>query len=426
MPYRSEIGGFTGDSNMGTFIDQIVETFLTDAKVSGGLGWISQIGDLASPVRTKGADPNFEFIFSRGSVGSEAPPYWMMQTTAKSLFLYTGNGVDRTQEAFDQPGNPVNEPNADPPTDPTSTIYENRCMGVNTAVGPYDGYWVFGGPTGEYCHVVLKVNSREYRHFHIGMLTPLDPALDADTFYMTGHRWGFLSPDDLRFSSNSANGGNDEHKPYDEHILPFKNCNPENTSVGKDGRSVGMMIYSPNYGTEGYDWWLMTGSPEQSAPSGGGGGVSVYGQWQNTTQPASVRSVQPMTKSLGDVNTNLESPTGQLRFGTGFVGGHGDALGAIPFACDPTFTTDGVALMPILVGLHSDFESALRWGVVGVVPDVFRVNMKTLDPEQEIVIGSDTYTVFPMINKDANNTISGEGYSGYEGLAYKKITANAT
>jgi hypothetical protein len=60
------------------------------------------------------------------------------------------------------------------------------------------------------------------------------------------------------------------------------------------------------------------------------------------------------------------------------------------------------------------------------VPDVFRVNMKSLDAEQEITVGSDTYTVFPLINNDANNTLSNEGYSGYEGLAYRKITANAT
>jgi hypothetical protein len=104
----------------------------------------------------------------------------------------------------------------------------------------------------------------------------------------------------------------------------------------------------------------------------------------------------------------------------------GDSFGAIPFLCDPTFTTDGVALIPIYVGMHSDFQSALRWSPVGQIPDVYRVNMKSLDAEQEISIGSDTYVVFPLINKDANNTVAGEGYSGYEGLAYRKITANAT
>jgi hypothetical protein len=82
--------------------------------------------------------------------------------------------------------------------------------------------------------------------------------------------------------------------------------------------------------------------------------------------------------------------------------------------------------MPIYTLLCSDFASDIRWAPVGQVPDVFRVNMRNLTPEQEISVGSDIYTVFPMINKDSANTLANEGYSGYEGLAYKKITANAT
>ena len=66
-----------------------------------------------------------------------------------------------------------------------------------------------------------------------------------------------------------------------------------------------------------------------------------------------------------------------------------------------------------------------RIAPVAQVPDLFRVNMSSLDPEQEISIGSDTYVVFPMTNKDSQNTLDNEGYTGFEGLAYKKITADA-
>ena len=426
MPYRSETGGFTGDGNMGDFIDVVVETFLTDTFVAGGLAWISQI-TTGSPNRGKGSSPDFEFIFSRGGVGTEAPPFWFMQTNSRTLRIYSGNAVDLSFPSFDQPGNPVNEPDADPPSDITSGSYRaQRCLAVTSALGPYDGYWLFGGLSAEYCHVVLKVGARQYRHFHIGMLTPFDTELHADTFYLTNHRWGWLGPDNLGATTSESNADNKEHAPYGSHLTPFGNADGENTSVGVDCRSQGMWVYSPGYGTEGYDWWMMSGNPENSAPSGGGGGASLHGSWRNTTQPGNVRSVQPPTKSVGTVNTNLESPVNQLLFGTGFVGGYGDALGSIPHACEPTFTTDGVALIPIVVGLISDFESDLRTGPIGVVPDVFRVNMKSLDAEQEITIGSDTYVVFPMINKDANNTLDNEGYSGYEGLAYKKITADAS
>jgi hypothetical protein len=433
MPYRSTTGGFTGNGNMGDFIDQVVSPFLTDAKGAGGLGWISQIGDLASPARVKGSSPDFEFMFSRGTVGAEAPPYWFCQTASKTLFIYSGNGVDRTQESFDQPGNPVNEPLADPPVNlPTNGVSNSlRCLAMTTMPGPYDSYWVFGGETAEYLHVVVKVAARQYRHFHVGMLTPFDTSLDPDTFYVTNQRWSYLDPDNLEpglfATSNTTNA---EHQPYFNHVNPFSNSSGNNNLAGaNDGRSVGMWLYSPNYGTQGYDWWMMTGNGGAGGPFGGGTGPDVEGEWYNYNQPASVSSTERFTKtSVGDVNmnTDAESPQTDIRIGCGFVAGNNDCLGTTPWACDPTFTTDGVALVPIIVGLHSDFASALRWGPVGQVPDVFRVNMKSLDAEQEITIGSDTYIVFPLINKDANNTVAGEGYSGYEGLAYRKITANAT
>ena len=425
MPYRSETGGFTGGGNMGDFIDQIVETFLTDAKSSGGLGWISHVNN-GSPVRGKGSSPDFEFLFSRGGSPAQVQ-IWGMQTNSKTLRIYSGNGIDTTAASFDQPGNPVNEPPADPPSDQTSgTVFQERCQGVTTAVGPYDGYWVFGGDTGQYCHVVLKVNSREYRHFHVGLIEPLDNTLDPSSFYVTGHRWTWLSPDNLKSSTNeTTNTNSKEHQPYAAKLLPFSNNLNNNTAVGHGIRSC-TWVYSPNYGTAGFDWWLMTGNVGGVAPGGGGGGPTVTSpEIIERNQPASAVFTNYPVKTVGVVNTNGGSPL-DVRFGCGTVSGYGDALGSIPWGCEPTFTTDGVALIPIYFLLPSDFESGWRWAPIGRVPDVFRVNMKSLDAEQEISIGSDTYTVFPMINKDANNTVAGEGYSGYEGLAYKKITANAT
>ena len=100
MPYRSETGTFTGNANVATFMDTIVVPFMTDAKGIGGLGWLSQ-----TPSRGKGTTPNFEYIISRGGVGTEAAPFFMCQTTAKTLFMYSGTGVNTRQESFDQPGN---------------------------------------------------------------------------------------------------------------------------------------------------------------------------------------------------------------------------------------------------------------------------------------------------------------------------------
>jgi len=434
MPFRSETGGFTGNGNMGDFIDQIVETFLTDAVGAGGLGWTSHT-NTGSPAHPKGSSPNFEFLFSRGGGSPPTVPIWGMHTNSRSLRIYSGNGIDTNEPAYDQPGNPVNEPNAYPTSDLAGGILSHRCLTVNSAPGSYDGYWVFGGASAEYCHVVLKVNSRQYRHFHVGLLDPLVSDLDPNTFYVTGHSWAYLSPDNHPQRTSETNTDSKEHQPYTvSHLTPFGNNNQNNTAVGWDIRSKSW-LYCPNYGTSGYSWWIPYGLTTNADPSGGGSGpTTVAPEVININQPGNARFTAYPTKDIGNVNTNVPpsplpiSPEWEpdIRFGAAALSGYGDAFGATPWACEPTFTTDGVPLIPIYWILPSDFESAIRWGPVGKIPDVFRVNMKSIDAEQEIVIGSDTYVCFPLINKDANNTVAGEGYSGYEGLAYKKITANAT
>lgn len=415
MPYRDgSAWPGAGDDDAADFLVDIIEPFLTDAKGSGGLGWISQSPDVGAG--GGGSHPNYQRMFSRGGVGTEAPPYWFFQTSAKTLWHFTGSGVDITEQPYDQPGNPMNQPIDAVFTDPSGNQGTLGSLVTTTLVGPYDDYWLFGGDTGQYCHVVLKVSAREYRHFHIGMALPLDPDLHADTFYITNHSWGWLDPDDLRAGTQNTNNSNSEHQPYSaQHFLPFANDAQNNTAFGGQIRRAGMYVYSPLYGTENYDWWIMTGADDGLA------NTSTAGRAHNTAGN-SPNGVTATVKNIGDINAGNDD----VLFGSGFVTGYDKTIGTILFASDPTFTTDGVALIPIYIMLHSDFSSALRWAPVAQVPDVFRVNMRDLDAEQEITVGSATYTVFPLMNKDSANTLSGEGYSGFEGLAYLKNTADAT
>ncbi|MCK5317690.1 MAG: hypothetical protein KAJ55_07235 [Anaerolineales bacterium] len=71
--------------------------------------------------------------------------------------------------------------------------------------------------------------------------------------------------------------------------------------------------------------------------------------------------------------------------------------------------------------MYRIISGSLRFSVIGQIPDVFRISMKGFTPGQEIVIGSDTYTVAPMVNSDVVNTVADDQYSGYEGFAYRQI-----
>jgi hypothetical protein len=250
------------------------------------------------------------------------------------------------------------------------------------------------------------------------MLEPLHPDLPAGSFYVTNHRWDSLEPDNGSIDSNVTQWN--EHRIYGRHILPFRNRDDVNTGFtggyNGDVRSMGSYHYVPGYGSLGFDWWFPTGQRELPVAETG----SVLGRARNSV--GNFNNVSAVVKDLGDVNAGSDT----ISFGSAFITGYDKSLGTIPYCCEPSFTSDGIAFQPIVLLLPSDFASNIRWAPVARVPDVFRVNMKSLDPEQEITVGSDTYTVFPMINKDSANTLENEGYSGYEGLAYKKITANAT
>ncbi len=414
MPFRTDTGGFEpGDDDMADFLQDIVLPFVTDSFVAGGLAWIRQ-----TPTEGNGSHPNFNYMFSRGVVGTELPPFWMAGTTLKSLFIFTGFGsINTGQQIYDQPGNPMNyPPNASQPyNDPGSEFHSLGCQFLNTVVGPYDSFWLFGGAGAEYLHIVLKVNSRQYRHFHVGMLTPLHTDLDPDSFYITAHCVSNLDPDDLdgaqRFGG--SNTASTEHQPYsDFHRYPFAFRNRNNLQFsGENLRNRGLLLYMPNIGALGFDWYHNL-SIEGNADSGA----------RNATTQGNMSTVTTTEKPIGDVNANSDD----VLFGVANCSGYNDGLGTTMFYSDPTFTANSQALVPILVGAVVDFESDRRMAPVAQIPDIFRINMNNLDPEQEILIGSDTYVVFPMTNKDSQNTLANEGYTGFEGLAYKKITADAS
>jgi hypothetical protein len=232
----------------------------------------------------------------------------------------------------------------------------------------------------------------------------LHPDLDPDSFYMTAHFWEQLDPTGIsgnRFQGAPPTDG--EHDPYgggDGNRRPFGNWNVGN-ETGAGGairmQGGGTWIYIPN---------LIPGSPE----------TFWFKCAADDEISWDVNNDLPQA-SLGDVNKE----NGAINFGIAQMTGLADGLGTALFSCDQTFTSNAVPLIPMYVGVNNDFASDTRLGIVAQIPDVFRINMRDIDAEQEISIGSDTYVCFPMINKDSANVLAGEGYSGYEGFAYKKI-----
>lgn len=405
MPFQTEVTPFTGDNDLADFLTNVWLPFARD-----DVGWADNQAPTLSPeVVSPEAEIWTHRVLRAGSPGAPVSPFTRLEPfiflrtneAGTDLNIFTGTDVDDTQEGYDQPGNPMNAP---VDVDYVGNGKTGRCLQMNALEGVFQAYWMFAPADGTYIHTVLKISSRHYRHFHVGKLVPLHPDLDSRAFYVTAHWWDQVGTDQKTMHITGAPPANGEHSPYsDEHRLPFQvhgAGNELDSSAAQRMQTKGNIFYMPG---------LAQNSPEiewyHAAP-----GDDL--DWLAHMGVANIR------KHIGDVNADNNS----VIFGIAQISGWGPGLGSILFMCDRTFTSNAVPLVPIYVSANVDFASLNRQGVVAQIPDVFRINVANIAAEQEITVGSDTYVVFPLANKDSANVLSAEPYSGYEGLAYKKVT----
>lgn len=383
MPFETQTTPFTGDDDLGDFMLDVWLPFARD-----DCKWV----DNRAPV--VGTRPNIEVWTHRGTVGTPAAPYIFHRTTDRHLYTFTGNGVNLTEEIYDQPGNPANSPvsalfDFPKPIGTAGPVGTMRCQFSNSLLGTYQAYWLFCDTSGAYIHCVIKVNARQYRHFHVGLLQPLHSDLDPESFYTTCHFVSSLDPEALSMTQFGA-PADEEHDPYrGTHRYPFS--------------SITFFGAAPTLQTAACKFHMPGVNAETTS--------DFY-----IPQGIDGRLHTAVSKFVGTVNAS-----GYVH-GRCQCNGYGDGLGVILFSADRTFSANTVPLVPIYVAPSVDFLSDDRVGVAAQVPDIFRINVKNIAAEQEITVGSDTYVVFPMCNSASGSTLDGEGYTAFEGLAYRKET----
>lgn len=62
------------------------------------------------------------------------------------------------------------------------------------------------------------------------------------------------------------------------------------------------------------------------------------------------------------------------------------------------------------------------YGPMGQMKDVRGANIRDFAAGDEITVGSDVWTVFPAGVKSTSDIMSGTGFTGYQGIAYRKVT----
>lgn len=416
MPYETGITPFTGDNDIADFMANVWLPFARDdckwadnqAPSPNGIGttsnevWTHRVARSGSPTAVS-------------SPYTPKPPYVFFKTQNNHLAICTGTGVDVASVWHDQPGQPSNWFDFSAIVDDGSGLsYVGQadigCPWINDIIGTFQKYWMFSDELGRYVHCVIQVGAREYRHFHVGLFNPLHPDVSEDSFYVTGHFWDSLYS---RYTSDVNETDNqNEHNPYSSrHRLPFApNSEGETTFFLPRAEFKGARHYIPGLDPN-WDWYIPVNSSKRyTGESGSGSGLS-----KDTANPLSPAQSPALNHKYTDY-----WPSGAMGYSQ--VSGYGNGMGRLLFSADRTYTSNTNSLIPIYVSVAATFSGLTRQGVVCQVPDIYRINIRDYSPGEEITVGTDTYVVFPLINKDAANILDGEGYSGYEGLAYKKIT----
>jgi hypothetical protein len=333
--------------------------------------------------------PEAELYTHAGTVGTPAPPFVFVRCTGRGLLHGIGTGIDTVQEWFDQPGNPGISPNSttysgfnsDPPT---TVVKRSQCQysGVMPS-GALAGHYLFtdgDGDTipGTYVHAVLQYSSTNYRHLWFGMMEKFGTFTEGQ--YICAHFWDTNSNQD---------------SPYDQEHLPPA-CITGHNSVSAGGTSESRVNRNPMFSAAGLrtgiTWW-------------GSCGADAGGQFG------------PVPKAFGTINDNTQS------VGNGAIVGGGRTFGTTLFQLESNLAAKARPLIPYLFFIKHPFDGGIeRWGPIGRVPDAFRINMRFLSANEQLTIGTDTYRIFPLVNKDST-VAANNPYSGFEGIAYRVIPA---
>jgi len=237
-----------------------------------------------------------------------------------------------------------------------ANLETERCV-RDIGNGPFPSYFFFADDVdNDYIHVVVEVSTNIYRHFGFGAL---------DKF---GNNWvgGEYAYGHYQVSSTSAT----QTDVSTQTLLDALGGSSDRLRCGTVRIASGLANQ----------------------------GAAVWGA------SASLASASLLDDTAGNVRRQIHGGFrgGPLARGFGNVAGS-FASGAIPLQSIDAWYRD---------------PSNARVYLLGFMPDVRAVNIRNFEPKQEVTIGSDTWTMFPLSIKSAAAVA---GRSLNSGIAYRKV-----
>lgn len=335
--------------------------------------------------RTDVVDTNEEELFISPPSNAPDAPVISFHTRDDTIYMFAGTSYVAGVESYALPGNTRQFPGIistiNPEWDPTLNDDRKSCTWTN--IWPTSGltaHWLYAPSNGAYCYAIIQIAARRYRHIIFGQYDKYSSLMTGGEFFGA-----------LFWNQNVAQIDN----PYTgdrRHSSALVTSNASSLSGKQSGafRAVGLRSGA---GTGPSAEWHMNGP--------GGSGVPV----SNTVRPSS---------GTWDTTNNTAIDLGQ---GNCNVLGEGGPGSSFLYQIQQSILSNLKPLLPITIWCLGFSDSQDRFMPVGQMPDMFRINLSGFSEGQDLVIGSDTYSLFPVINSDQINTLSDEEYSGFDGIA---------
>lgn len=250
---------------------------------------------------------------------------------------------------------------------------------INDMAGPFTSYHMFADATvGDHIHVVIQTAPERWQHFSFGHLDK-GSLTHSGVAYASGVSRAWQQ----RFAGGSVTGNNDYNEvggqPY-----PFVGPITGNNQIY--GHSGGCQFHLPDALPNNLTNW-----PIVQAASSHSLLIGI-----NPSRPVDYPSGQSGTTRMRLLDTLIMNPATQWA---------GNVL---------------LWAMPVLIT-----SAALsQMCYVGDFPNVRALNMEGMTPQQEILLGSDTWKVFPIGRQSSwglKADIGDQFASGHFALAYKKV-----
>jgi len=242
-----------------------------------------------------------------------------------------------------------------------STIDTYRCV-YQMGDGPFT-YWLFEYDDGTvyYINIVLEVRQGEYRHIGFGMLEKFGD-------------WGGHAGGEYLYGCRNESGYNSG-----DSCFGLDSGNTGSSTEGTDS-AASIRVGGSYPGKELSDWATVTSSK------------TLY------------------TNSKDRANVQRSGVLGGVRKGA-FPAVYGQFTGY------PGFT--GVIPMTAIELFMIDYTNG-RTRFLGAQKDIRFLSIANFSAAEEVVIGSDTWVMFPILKKGTLMAADAQGDSGYAGFAYRK------